>query len=60
MKMKNSDLVPGLHKPPPASIDILSSIIKTTAVVTLNLLEQLRKKELLKKVKHTEKVTIFK
>ncbi|HOH27760.1 MAG TPA: hypothetical protein PL032_12360 [Syntrophorhabdus sp.] len=59
MKMKNSDLVPGLHKPP-ASIDILSSIIKTTAVVTLNLLEQLRKKELLKKVKHTEKVTIFK
>ncbi|HNQ46716.1 MAG TPA: hypothetical protein PK125_07250 [Syntrophorhabdus sp.] len=43
MKMKNSDLVPGLHKPP-ASIDILSSIIKTTAVVTLNLLEQLKKR----------------
>jgi len=44
MKMKNSDLVPVLHKPPPASIDILSSIIKTTAVVTLNLLEQLKKR----------------
>ncbi len=29
----------------PASIDILSSIIRTTAVATLNLLEQLRKKE---------------
>ena len=43
MKMKNSDLVPGLHKPP-VSIGILSSIIKTTAVVTLNLLEQLKKR----------------
>lgn len=31
---------------PPASIDILSSILKTTAVATLNLLEQLRKKRI--------------
>lgn len=36
---------------PPASIDILSSVIKSTAVATLNLLEQLRRKKIVRESK---------
>lgn len=44
---------------PPASIDILSSIIKTTAVATLNLLEQLRKKRVIHESKEYGKGYYF-
>ncbi len=44
---------------PPASIDILSSIIKTTAVATLNLLEQLRKKRIVHESKEYGKGYYF-
>ena len=43
----------------PASIDILSSIIRTTAVATLNLLEQLRKKRIVHESKEYGKGYYF-
>lgn len=44
---------------PPASIDIVSSITKTTAVATLNLLEQLRKKRIIDESKEYGKGYYF-
>ena len=47
------------HTSPPASIDTLSSIIKTTAVTTLNILEQLRKKRIVSESKEFGKGYYF-
>ena len=47
------------HTSPPASIDILSTIIKATAVATLNLLEQLRKKRVVNESKEYGKGYFF-